>query len=77
MIRDIRVASRWMMRMLSFACSGSVMRPPSSISEKPMMEVIGVRSSWEALEKKSCRCFKAFRSEVTSKRTIMTPPFRR
>ena len=50
---------------------------PSSriVSTKPLINVIGVRSSWETLATKSRRTFSRCRSRVTSCSTIRTPIF--
>ena len=63
-------------------CAGTAGRWPcssrpssSSVSTKPLIEVIGVRSSCETLATKSRRTFSKCRSRVTSCSTISTPIF--
>ena len=41
-------------------------KPPSNRSSEPLMEVMGVRSSWAAMERNSLLAWSIFFSRVTS-----------
>ena len=55
------------------AFSGSCMAPSSRVSTNPLMEVMGVLSSWETLATKSRRACSRRRNRVTSLSTMRAP----